>query len=112
MKAVTAAAALVYGLSTAPAFAYMYDGNQLWENCHEGTNMGRGFCYGYIASVADSQKAFMAKGTYHFCTPSEATLGQLSDVVKKYLGNHPQDRHHPATFLVIQALMEAFPCKR
>jgi Rap1a immunity proteins len=110
MKTVTAAA-LVCVLSIAPAFADIVDGNKLWRSCDGDTNTDKGLCYGYAAAVVDSQEALLAKGKYLFCVPATGTLGQLTDVVKKHLRDHPEDRHHPATFLVIRALMEAFPCK-
>lgn len=112
MKAITAAA-LVYCLSIDPAFSYsyLYDGNQLWEECDGDLSGQWGLCSGYTAAVIDSHQALMSKGKYLFCAPSDATLRQFRDVVKKHLRDHPQDRHHPAASLVIQALREAFPCK-
>lgn len=111
MKAVTIAAALVYGLSIAPAFA-LFDGNELWESCNGDMHGDRGFCQGYVSAVVDSHHALMSEDNYFFCRPKGVIVRQYIDVVKKSLADHPQDRHRRAADLVFEALMEAFPCKR
>jgi hypothetical protein len=46
-----------------------------------------------------------------FCAPS-TTGGQTLMIVLKYLRDNPSKLHNNATFLVISALIEAFPCTR
>ena len=41
---------------------------------------------------------------------SGVTLGQLKDTVKKYLDQNPNERHLPATVLIMKSLAIAFPC--
>ncbi|MCZ6606103.1 MAG: Rap1a/Tai family immunity protein, partial [Alphaproteobacteria bacterium] len=49
---------------------------------------------------------------FRACIPSdEVPIRQLTDVVKKWLEDHPAVRHYPARGLVAQALSEVFPCK-
>jgi Rap1a immunity proteins len=60
---------------------------------------------GYVAGVADSYEVLGV-----VCVPSKVTLGQLQDVVLKYLDAHPEGRHNIAASLVLKALTEAFPC--
>ena len=48
------------------------------------------------------------KGT---CVPeARVALGQLTDVVIKYLRDHPEERHLHGAVLVITAVSDAFPC--
>ena len=44
------------------------------------------------------------------CLPRETlTFGQLSDVITKYLQDHPEQRHEPAFLLVGLAISDAWP---
>ena len=48
-----------------------------------------------------------------FCVPQGETdvkSGQLVEVVKLYLRDHPEKRHLPAADLVTAAIKEKFPC--
>ena len=90
------------------------DGNKLFEHCEFFTarlptlpldaSKG-GYCIGYIQGVHDALQP-----TRVICVPGGVTGGQLGDVVKIYLRNHPEDRHRPAEELVAAALKEKFPC--
>lgn len=47
-----------------------------------------------------------------FCVPAnKITGGQVARVIVKYLKDHPERLHENETFLAIQALQAAFPCK-
>lgn len=96
-----------------PSFAYAVDGNHLLEMCREGAvgdgYFQGGYCIGYTASVADVLGQYLING-YSACIPSEATYGQISEVVLKYLNDNPQMRHYNAHGLAAIALSEAFPC--
>ncbi|QMV72610.1 hypothetical protein HS961_07010 [Comamonas piscis] len=45
-----------------------------------------------------------------FCTPNQAPLSQVIDVVFVYLEKNPKDRHDTALVLINHALVKAFPC--
>ena len=45
-----------------------------------------------------------------FCSPSNVTVGQVSDMVRSYLDNNPSIRHKTAESLINQALKQAWPC--
>ena len=46
-----------------------------------------------------------------FCVPQgETGVGQLVEVVKQYLRDHPENRHRSADELVTAALKQKFPC--
>ena len=64
-----------------------------------------GLFQGYIQGVSDSLNG------NRFCLPRGVNVGQLGDVVIRYLEAHPEWRYYSGNALVIDALEEAFPCK-
>ena len=64
-----------------------------------------GMCIGYVVGVMS-----VVKYTNYFCLPNKATHSQATLVVKKYLSEHPEKLHLDADGLVLEALIEAFPC--
>jgi hypothetical protein len=44
------------------------------------------------------------------CSPSNITVGQVSDMVRSYLDNNPSTRHKTAESLINQALKQVWPC--
>jgi len=94
------------------AAAEIIDGNKLWGDCQDGDNPNAresttkwGTCFGYISGVSD---ALVPAGLY--CMPGGATAGQVVDVVKLYIQNHPEKRYMSAPKLTVDALSERFPC--
>lgn len=75
-------------------------GNTLHNRClgKEGSLM-EAWCVGYIQGVAENSP--------HICPPSGATIGQSKDIVVKFLKEQPQERHPPATKVVVVALNQA-----
>lgn len=89
------------------AAGFWKSGNQLHENCAPQDAMyGDGVCTGYILGVADGNGA---NGFHPYCIPDNANVGQMVDVIKKWLEDNPQFRASPAGDLVNAAMMEAFP---
>ena len=87
--------------------------NKLLSHCTEslqGSNYG--YCLGYIASAHDTHITWVALGDLprQICTPIEVTREQLRLVVVKYLEANPAELHKSADSMVINALIEAFPC--
>ena len=80
-------------------------GNSLYNACNE-THLYLK-CIGYVAGVAD---VFAAQNTNTICKPKDVTLQQAADVVKKYLTDHPEERHYTAVSEISMALSQAFPC--
>ena len=64
-----------------------------------------GMCIGYVVGVTS-----VVEYTNYFCLPSKSTHSQTTLVVKKYLSEHPEKLHLDADGLVLEALVEAFPC--
>jgi Rap1a immunity proteins len=80
-----------------------YDGNQLHTLCIAQNS----FCSGYVAGIAD---VLQNQNANNLCIPKNATVGQITDVVKKYLTDHPEMRHFSGFSIVFVALETAFPC--
>jgi Rap1a immunity proteins len=95
-----------------PAMAEVIDGAKLFADCRDGddpnardsTHKG-GMCFGYINGVAD---ALVPAGAY--CLPPGASAGQVLDVAKLYIQDHPDKRYMSAPQLIVNALTEKFPC--
>src|SRR5262245_8237262 len=96
------------------AAAGFIDGNSLFSACEEeargdpGGNSPVGMCLGYILGAYDaSERAAPGK---IICVPTGVKAQQVRDGVKLYLRNHPDKRQLPASYLVVIALREKFPC--
>ncbi|MGB5180049.1 MAG: Rap1a/Tai family immunity protein [Gammaproteobacteria bacterium] len=68
-------------------------------------NTSDGMCIGYVVGVMS-----VVKNMKYFCFPYKSTHSQATLVVKKYLSGHPEKLHLDADGLVLEALIEAFPC--
>jgi len=94
------------------AVAEVIDGSKLFADCRDGDNPNArdstykwGTCFGYINGVAE---ALVPAGLY--CLPTGAKAGQVLDVAKLYIQDHPDKRYLPAPQLIVNALKEKFPC--
>jgi len=93
-------------------------GRDLNEVCNKDNYYSKGQCLGYIEGVHDAG-SLIDKATdkrqwdsdWTACVPKGVTAGQLWEVVKKWLREHPADWHYTADSLVANALAEAFPCR-
>lgn len=108
------AATLAIGLLTSPARATFTDGNDLLTSCSADLYVE---CLGYVAGIADAMETAQSCNNgslagWQACVPIGVRKSQAKDVVIRFLREHPQDRHYPASGLVAQALQEAFPCRR
>ena len=75
------------------------------------------FCAGFITGVMESQTLWEARDKlekrnhrFRFCLPENSTNGQYLRVFLKYLDNHPEELQKPAAFLLVESLVEGFPC--
>jgi len=95
----------------------IWGGNQIYELCQDyKTNKLKGAlgpgCLMYIAGVAqtlalndDTETTMLSP-----CMGKGVTNEQITDVVVKWLDDHPETRDHPAPYLIMEALNKAFPC--
>jgi hypothetical protein len=102
-----ATAGALASLPAPAARAAFYSGNDLWAQCSGDNIVQAALCLGFVAGIADAMSVAASKA----CFPSGVNAGQAVDVVKLFLGQHPERRHEAAVFLVAQALSETFPCK-
>lgn len=98
-----------------PCEAMISSGNNLLLEC-AGNMLHQLACMYYISGVIDgvdlaqAQRATASKDRL-FCLPATATQGQLQDIIVKSLSEHPELRHYPATYFIVDALSRTFPCK-
>src|SRR5262245_48367472 len=99
---------LMAGLT--PSLARAITGNTLHEWCSSRTQSEREWCGAYVNAIADVLVDDNAINGYRACIADGVTIGQATDVVTKYLVEHPEDRHLTAPGMVAEAFREAFPC--
>jgi hypothetical protein len=72
-----------------------------------GEAWSRGHCVGFIAGLV-----YGTGGGTLVCQPEGVTIGQALAVVIKYIEARPQRMHEPFGVLAVEAMREAWPCKR
>jgi len=97
---------LILALLGTNAYAEFMDGNRLYERMTSGKNTDYAMTLGYIIGVADTMQEVA------HCAPSNATAGQLVDMVKLYLEQQPSVRNKTADVIVIHVLKTTWPCAR
>lgn len=93
----------ILAMTSATAHAEFWDGNALLKRMN-GDQYDKFAALGYVAGASD-----VGQGVHH-CAPTNVTVGQVSDMVKKTLETMPEHRHKSADSFVITALSVAFPC--
>jgi hypothetical protein len=98
LKFISVAAILVASL-TNPVQAE--DGKYLKKTCNA---RPAGYCTGFVvgAYVVTAEP---------FCNPPNITNKELVAIVTKYLNDHPENLHMDDGRLVVDAFIDAFPCK-
>lgn len=110
----------------------IHSGETLLQLCENQADKGFEIaCDGYIAGVFDTWResssaaaiivrksnpsADFAKtsGTFAgFCIKTRTSIRQLTAIVTAYLKANPKEWQEPASFLIRQALTDAFPCQK
>ena len=104
----------VYADESSREVSSFVNGLELQKSCNsEITDIENG-CKLYVAGVIDSYTflADVKNLENRICIPDEVTVGQLQSIVKKYLNEHPDDLHYAASYTVLVAIRESFPCKK
>jgi Rap1a immunity proteins len=86
-------------------------GSDLRRALNEPAGLRSGVAFGYIQGVVNSMEVLYPNQSLS-CSPDGMTVGQMVDVVKRYLHNHPQTGHEPAVIVIATAASEAFPCDK
>jgi hypothetical protein len=69
-----------------------------------------GFTHGVLAEVEWAHAITGKEPPPPYCRPEHVENGQLVRIVLKYIRNHPETAQKPTAALVVEALLEAFPC--
>jgi hypothetical protein len=104
MKRLICICVAVILLTAAPVVAIT--GNELRESAdlvekYPGTG-SEGLFMGYVLGVHETLPIF--------CIPAGVTNRQITEVVSKYLKDHPEELDLSASALVIDAIQTAWPC--
>ena len=70
----------------------------------------QGECIGVIEALATFANNLPFE-TSRSCPPEDATIGQLTRVIVRWIDEHPQRWHEDFLALALFALHEAWPCK-
>jgi len=89
---------------TLPASAEFMDGNKLLADFQDQGVVPQMHSLGYVKGVADAHL-----GLVH-CAPSNATGGQMRDMVRDYLIQNPGQRHHTGDLVIARVLGTKWPC--
>ena len=87
-----------------------FDGNGLLEHCNDPNPASQAMCNGFVAAMA-TVTTNESYASWHACIPDSVSLGQLVDVVRKHLEEHPEFRHLSGESLTAKAFAHAFPCE-
>lgn len=111
--------ALLISSSTAVRSETDHDsGNSLLAECSEAIRAVDGdgvydvnalTCAAYISGFSHALLAAQTTRKWA-CLPDDATVGQLTRIVVKYLNNNLEKLHDGKALLVMNALANAFPC--
>ncbi|MEK1887339.1 MAG: Rap1a/Tai family immunity protein [Phyllobacterium sp.] len=100
--------AAMVAASILPGNAAYYSGNEIMTKCDDELAFNKGFCLGYFAAVADSWSNSRLVGGPPECLSAAVTVGQIRDVVVKFLRDNPARRHEDTNGLEVRALYLAF----
>jgi hypothetical protein len=136
---VTRLAALVFLATLAAGPACARTGNELLADCDSAGVYQQGLCIAFIQGASDGYDHGYMFRSYEvwvstfqinddagkrtlnrtglselqqlpYCPPKGLTLGQMRDIVMKYLRDNPSTRHQRAEVLVNNAIIAAYPC--
>ena len=81
------------------------------ENIYACIAFVHGVLDGVLTEIEYSQAVMNVKPPSPFCLPKEGVEnGQMVKIVLKYIRNHPEQAHDSGSQMVLQGLMDAFPC--
>lgn len=91
-----------------PAASQSITGNDIYDQC---VSESPG-CTHYVAGVLDGLQFFNAVSDPSlYCIPSGVTNKQLIDIFRRFLTENPEHRHRPASYILVVAISEAYPCE-
>lgn len=117
MKIIMGVAAAVALAAVMPqqAKANFYSGNEVYSNClalrSDDTYYQKyAMCMAYVSGAYDAIELARDINSAPRCGPDGLTVGQLKDVVVKYMREHPENRNYSAASLVLLSMVDAWGC--
>ena len=93
-------------LASGSVSAQLWDGNDFTKTCtHEPDDYAATICSGFVIGLAQA-----GVSNRIFCTPGNVTNGQTFAIASKYIKDHPEKHHIAASDLVVESLIQSFPC--
>jgi Rap1a immunity proteins len=101
----------------APASGYvaplnaLITGDKLYSACQSWSDKDQGVCLGYIMGIADALSSPNGLLGRSACPSKGVKVGELQDIMMKFLDNHETKRQFAAATVLTEAFAERFPCK-
>lgn len=87
---------------------FKWDGNTLLRLCQaENASPKNMVCVGYVVGASQTVEHVRTLSDKPSCT-GMAESGQIIDTVIQYLVTHPNQRHLPAVFLTVEAILQGY----
>jgi hypothetical protein len=121
--ALVVGALLVTALTSSPAvavsptppppefFAAPDTGEALWSICAGSAGPVPPTCSAYIVGASDGVASAAASTWRPYCLSARSQADDLAEIVRRYIGSHPQSRRASAVAVVTAALSNAYPCR-
>src|SRR5262245_23024008 len=98
--AIITAMAILAGCASvraADGLGYFADGNKLYRECSAPIGaVEHNTCLAYIRGIADAMEFSRFISAQGSCIPDHVQLGQVIDVTRAFLRDHPESRHRAA----------------
>ena len=115
MRVIICGAVLALTISTANAAEDLSSANYLLRDCkvsieHPNPTFAQGYCMGIVQGLT-----FMARSSETWTcveTPAGVSNAQLVRVVVRYIEARPSRMHERFSALALEALLDAWPCKK
>jgi len=105
-----AAVALMSVINPADAGYYM-TANKLLSLCESNSVADQNVCVGYVLGVTDAAQMLDSETNMRrYCPSKNVTSSQLEKTVVKYMSENRQNLAKAASYYVLVALRQAFPC--
>jgi len=94
------------------ADAEVLTGANLLTLCRSDEPIDQGLCHGYFRGHAEVHGFYAALGQAPllYCIPDDVTLAEMEKTAFRWMDRHLQHSDEPASVLIMQALLEDFPC--
>ncbi len=107
MKRILVFLIILVAFDTSKASSSDITGNPVFELCKEDVFTCGIFAVGFQSGVYVGETYPSA-----ICIPDTTTLGQLGEVLVKYMEEHPAERHKPIGAIASSAFLIAFRCNQ